>query len=163
MKKILFFSLICCFLLPLRCQVLPVFESGQRIVHISAGISPSFYCFEISHTGMGFDDIFGVENLNFGLTENMGFFISNPIPTSGFSHDSYGFSLDALGSLHYTVADRFALMGQAGLTLNSYEFKMFGFIYNLGLEFLITEQFGVFVKGSYLKQYKGHFGLFVII
>lgn len=156
MKKFILFSCVIFFSYISYSQTLPVFERGQKIIHSSFGLSPDNYCFDFSYSFIVFNDIFKVENLNLGFSETAGMLFSKDF-------SKYGFQIDTYVSLHYTIMDNFALMFQAGLTLDGYYSKIFGLVYNVGAEYLLTERMGLFLKASYLEFYKVNGGLFLIL
>ena len=61
MKKLCFLILIFSFLISSYGQVLPIVESGQRIIQITAGVNPTYYNFDVSHIDMAYDDFFCIK------------------------------------------------------------------------------------------------------
>lgn len=153
MKKIFFLGLVFSILLSSNGQVEPIFESEQGIIHLGAGVNKYISSFELTYSRIIYDDLFGIDNFNVGLGQVYGIFIVKPRKLLGFNLDTYT-------CIHYTVFNNFALMFYGGLTLNTYIRKFISLVYFVGAEYLITEQFGVYIKTNCLDYVTVNGGLF---
>lgn len=153
MKKIFFLTLLLSLLLSSHSQVDPIFESEQGIFHLGAGVNKNCYSFDLTYTRMLYDDLFGIDNFNFGLGQVYGFFIVKPKILLGLNLDSYC-------CIHYTIFNNFALMLYGGLTVNTYLSKLISLVYFVGAEYLITDQFGIYLKTNCIDFVTLNGGLF---
>lgn len=157
MKKLLLIILVLLTFTSAKAQKNGVLESGVTLFSLGVGAPYNGIPFEITATYGIFDDVFGVENLHFGLENIIAFKIMAPI-------NSNMFTVGAGLNFYYTIFDDFDVFAGANLGLNfspvfhmfndSYEsdfdnFFKFNVFYNVGARYTFSDFVGVYARGGY--------------
>lgn len=159
MKKLLLILLVLLTFSSIKAQTNGVLESGATLWSFGAGLPYNGIPFEITATYGIFDDVFGVENLHFGLENIIAFKIMAPI-------NSNMFTVGAGINFYYTIFDDFDVFAGANLGLDfssifhmfndSYEpdfdnFFRFNTFYNVGARYTFSDFVGVYARVGYSK------------
>jgi len=169
MKKIL--SLIVLFLIlgNINAQNDAVLSKGHFLISAGIGIPQNGVPVELTVTYGTLDDVFGLENLHFGIEYLCSFDFFNPSSNSNLV-------MGAGPNFHYTLFDNFDLFAgfNAGWGLDQYIDRMsnpstpnydvtdlFQYFVNVGIRYSFSDRIGVYAKGNYSRISFGAVGAFV--
>jgi hypothetical protein len=154
MKKHLLILLVLLTFSTVKAQYNGVLESGSTLWSFGIGAPYNGIPFEITSTYGIYDDVFGVDNLHFGIENLLSFKIK---PTEGARMLTFGAGLN----FHYTIFDDFDVFAGVNLGL---DFSNFYYIitdthfedswrlnvfYNVGARYTFTDFVGVYLRGGY--------------
>lgn len=169
MKKFLSLIVLLLILGSINAQKDAVLSRGNFLISAGVGIPQNGVPVELTVTYGTLDNVFGLENLHFGIEYLCSFHFFNPSSNSNLV-------MGAGPNFHYTLFDNFDIFAgfNAGWGLDQYIDRMsnhatpgydvedlFQYFVNVGIRYSFSDRIGVYAKGNYSRISFGAVGVFV--